>query len=368
MEEWRFNLQLFADEDKTEEATPYRRQEVRRKGQVPRSADFNAAVVLGVGVLFFWWMWPDYLRDLAGHTAWFLSEPGLQEASRQNLDAWMVTAARDFFQIVLPLFAICMGAGLLVNYFQVGFIFSGEPLRPRLENINPVEGFKRIFSQRAVMELVKSLLKVLVTAALTYVVIRGDYVTLFYLPFITPGQIVQTIFGVVLKLAVIIVIAFLGIALMDYLFQKRQFEKRIRMSRFEVKEEFRQTEGDPLVRRRLRERQQQLARQRMMQAVPQATVVITNPTHLAVALQYAMGQDQAPRLVAKGADFLARRIVEVARQHGVPVVENPPVAQALYAGVEVDQEIPERLYRAVAEILAYVYRHSRRKFGTAAGD
>ncbi|TDA69406.1 MAG: flagellar biosynthesis protein FlhB [Clostridia bacterium] len=356
----RLDLQLFADgEEKTEQATPHRLQEVRRKGQAPRSADLNAAVVMAAVVMLLWWTWDDFLRQLGNELVWLWREPLGHEVTAQNLMAWLTQVALTGLSLLLPIFALAMAAGVAANYLQVGFIFSAEPLRPKLENINPVEGFKRIFSRRSLMELAKSIAKVVLVGLVTYLVVSSDFPVLLRLAYVGAPQIVATIVEVVLRLAVMVMAVFLGLALIDFIFQRRQFQQRLRMSRFELKEEMRQTEGDPYVRMRLRERQRQLARQRMMQKVPQATVVITNPTHLAVALKYKMGEDNAPTVVAKGADFLARRIIEKARASNVPVVENPPLAQALYRSVKIDQEIPAELYQAMAEILAMVYRLNR---------
>lgn len=353
----RMDLQLFAEsEEKTEEATPHRLQEIRRKGQAPRSADLNAAVVMAAVIMLLWWTWDDFLLQLGNELVWLWREPLGHELTATNLANWLTQVAWLGMRLLAPVFAMALVAGVAANYLQVGFIFSAEPLRPRWENINPVEGFKRIFSRRSLMELAKSVAKVVFAGAVVYLVVSSDFPVLLRLAYVGAPQVVATIIQVALRLAVMVMVVFLGLALVDFIFQRRQFQRRIRMSRFELKEEMRQTEGDPHVRMRLRERQRQLARQRMMQKVPQATVVITNPTHLAVALKYKMREDNAPVVVAKGAGFVARRIVEIARASKVPVVENPPVAQALYKSVMVGQEIPVELYKAVAEILALVYR------------
>lgn len=357
MKKFGLDLQLFADgEEKTEEATPHRLQEVRRKGQAPRSADLNAAVVMAAVIMLLWWTWDDFLLQLGSELAWLWQEPLGHELTATNLMAWLTQVASSGMRLLAPIFAMALVAGVAANYLQVGFIFSAEPLRPKLDNINPVQGLKRIFSRRSLMELAKSVAKVVLVGIMAYLVISSDFPVLLRLAYMGVPQVVATIVEVILRLAVMVMVVFLGLALVDFIFQRRQFQQRIRMSRFELKEEIRQTEGDPYIRMRLRERQRQLARQRMMQKVPQATVVITNPTHLAVALKYKMGEDNAPRVVAKGADFVARRIVEIARANKVPVVENPPIAQAVYKSVKVDQEIPAELYQAVAEILAMVYR------------
>lgn len=355
-----FDLQLFAEE-KTEPATPRRRSEARRKGQAARSADLNAAVGLAAVVLLIFALQEPFRRQLDGLLVWALGEAGRITLSPGNLGALSREMTARLLLLLAPVFALALAAGLLVNFLQVGFIFSAEPLQPRLDNLNPVRGLNRLFSRRALVELLKSVLKVALVGVVAFQLVRGRVTDLLFVAQMGLPAGVAVVTDLVFRVAISVVLVFLPIAVADYVFQRRDFERQMRMSKQEVKEELKQTEGDPQVRSRLRQKQRQLAMHRMMQSVPEATVVITNPTHLAVALQYREGRQDAPRVVAKGAGDIARRIVSVARENGVPVVENRPVAQFLFHHTEIGDFIPAELYQAVAEILALLYRQGRLK-------
>ncbi|MCG0278131.1 MAG: flagellar biosynthesis protein FlhB [Thermanaeromonas sp.] len=347
------DLQLFAEE-KTEEATPHRLQEVRKKGQAARSNDLSASLVLLALVLFIYWQ-----RESFWAVAWrllstFLALPR-RELDADNLITVFYLGLAETGPILLLLFGVAAAAGLAANWAQVGFIFSTDNLVPRLENLDPVKGFQRLFSRRSLVELAKGVAKVIVIGAVVWQVVRSEFQKLFLAPEMGLLQVAEETAGIVFEAALKAAVVYLVLGILDFVYQRREFLRSLRMTKEEVKEELKQTEGDPLVRSRLREKQRKLARHRMMHAVPEATVVITNPVHLAVALKYRE-EEGAPRVVAKGAGSIAFRIVEVARQHGVPVVQNPPVAQALYRKVEIGEEIPVELYQAVAEILAYIYR------------
>jgi flagellar biosynthetic protein FlhB len=267
----------------------------------------------------------------------------------QNLRAGLVGIMGTLAPLCLALLAVA----LLVNGLQVKLYFVPKALKPRGERINPLLGLKRLFSPRSLAELAKNMLKVGLVGAVAYASVRSDYVKLHAMVGASVAQALaaymRVIFSAALKVALVMFV--LGCA--DYGYQKWEFERNIRMTRQEIKEEFRQTEGDPNLRAAIRSRMRDLARRRMMQRLPEATMVITNPRHYAVALQYRKRMP-APKVIAKGADFLALRIREEAEKLGIPVVEDPPLARALYASVEVDQEIPPELYKAVAEVLAYL--------------
>ncbi|OIQ09808.1 flagellar biosynthetic protein FlhB [Moorella thermoacetica] len=348
------NLQLFAEE-KTEEATPHRLQEVRQKGQVARSNDLSTALVLLACVVFLYWRRETFYQAMAD-----LITSTLQDGWHQQLDGGSLMAlgsqlALKVGLLLAPLLALAAAVGLAANFAQTGFVFSLEPLLPRLENLDPVKGMQRFFSRRALMELLKSLAKVVVVSLVVWQLVKGQFTHLLLTVDMGLPATLDLVSRMVYRVGLGTVAVFLALAAADYVFQRREYQKNLRMTRQEVKEEMKQMEGDPLVRSRLREKQRQLARHRMMHAVPEATVVITNPTHVAVALRYRE-EERAPRVVAKGAGSIAERIKAVARRHNVPVVENPPVARALYRQVELGQEIPVALYQAVAEILARIYK------------
>ncbi|GFN24134.1 flagellar biosynthesis protein FlhB [Thermanaeromonas sp. C210] len=348
-----FDLQLFAEE-KTEEATPHRLQEVRRKGQAARSNDLSTALVLLAVIPFLYWQREAFLEGMARLVGGFIAGPR-QDLDAGSLAAILYPAFREIGGMLALLFGVAAAVGVAANFVQVGFLFSGENISPKLENLDPIKGLQRLFSRRSLVELVKGLGKVFITGLVVWQVVKGRFYDLLFTMDMSLVQVLETVSRLVFQVGLAAVTVFLAIAVLDYVFQKREFLRNLRMTKTELKEELKQTEGDPLVRSRLREKQRQLARHRMMHAVPRATVVITNPTHLAVALRYRE-EEGAPRVVAKGAGSIARRIVEVARENKVPVVQNPPVAQALYRQVELDQEIPVELYQAVAEILAHIYR------------
>jgi len=262
----------------------------------------------------------------------------------------------DYFLLTLPLFLTALLTGLLVNYLQVGFLFTTEPLNPQLNRLNPVEGFKKSFSKRSLFELVKLLLKIFLVGIVVVLFIRNNLETLLLTLYQDAGGLWETIRSLTLNMSLRIAAVFFALSLMDYLYQRYEHNQNLKMTKQEVKEEFKQTEGDPQLRGRLREQQRKIAMQRMMQDVPSATVVITNPTALAVAVRYRETEDEAPVVVAKGAALMAKRIRDVATEHGVSLVENKQVARMLYDQVEIGQEIPVELYQAVAEILALVYK------------
>lgn len=348
------DLQLFAQE-KTEEATPHRLQEVRRKGQVARSNDLSTALVLLASLFLLYWRREEFYSGLADLIIRFI-----QVNWQQQLDAGAIInlVAYLIFKVGLllaPLAGLAVFVGLVANFAQTGFVFSLHPVAPRLENLSPINGLKRIFSRRSLMELIKSLTKVFVVSLVVWQLVKGQFprlLTTLDMGFLATLELVgQMLFRVGLGALAV----FLVVGVVDYIFQQREFKRNIRMTRQETKEEMKQMEGDPLVRSRLREKQRQLARHRMMHAVPEATVVVTNPIHVAVALRYREAEG-APRVVAKGAGSIAERIKKVARKYNVPIVEEPPVARALFYQVELGQEIPVALYQAVAEILARIYR------------
>ncbi|NLO89011.1 MAG: flagellar biosynthesis protein FlhB [Clostridia bacterium] len=357
----RIDLQLFAQEEKTEEATPHKRRQVRKEGQVAKSTDLNAAVTLFAVFLLILFTHRYYIENLYAFVSRYLSHGALKRITDSELMHIFADSSLFFIKFMAPIFLMGMAAGLAVNLGQVGFLFAPLAIKPKLSNINPINGFKRIFSRRSLVELVKSLLKVAVIGWVTYVLAKKNFENLVYLMFLDLLPMLEMVINILSRVVLGAVGAFLVIAVLDYIYQRYDFRKRIRMTRKEVKDEFKQTEGDPLIKSRQREKQRLLAQRRMMEAVPEATVVITNPTHLAVALKYEVGEQDAPEVVAKGAGYIAEKIVQRAKENDVPVVENKPVAQFIYHNVEIGQEIPPELYKAVAEILAVIYRFKRKK-------
>ncbi len=350
------------DQEKTEPPTPRKREEARREGNVAKSQDFNAAVGLLVGMImlkvmgvtFFVGMRLSVENTLGGH----LSGHPVRLDGLEHVFGYLGTIA---FQVLAPILACLVAAAILSNVIQIGFILTGKPLTPSLSKLNPLKGLARMVDARSMMRLAMSLLKVFILsgAAAIFIYLDQDRIVglakLDVLPMFIGAS--GVIFWLALKLAGVLII----LALIDLAFQQWKHQKDLRMTKHEVKEEHKRMDGDPLIRQRRQRVQRQLAMQRMQAAVPRADVVVTNPTHYAVALRYDASTMTAPKVVAKGADYMAMRIRQLATAHGVPLIERKELARALYRSVAVDQQIPPEFYHAVAEILAYVYRLSQRK-------
>jgi len=361
---YKIDLQLFADEggtgEKTEQATPRRREEARKKGQIFKSTDLNAAVILLAGAIALYLSMNYMIDSISGFTSVYILDRTLSDFSHEYIYAMFLEAFVILGKLLLPVLLATFIAALLITYLQVGFIFSAEALTPKLERLNPVEGFKRIFSKRALVELAKALCKVIVSGYMVYSVLKKYY---YVLPRFVDMELAYSIkvlsiifFEMALKVGVI----FFIIGVIDYLYQWYEYEKSLKMSKYDVKQEYKQTEGDPMVKSRQRQIQREAAMRRMMAEVPKADVVITNPTHFAVALQYTYQQMEAPVVVAKGQDFVALKIKEIAKANDVVIVENPTLARTLYYSTDIGDIIPEELYQAVAEVLAFVYRQKKK--------
>lgn len=343
-------------QERTESATPRRRDEVRRRGQTARSAELGSVAALLAGFLFLRYWGASLVVQMVD-----VMRGSFQNLHQSDLAVETVMGAVQGFSLVmamavLPIFLLMMGVGLASNFLQVGFLLSLKPLQPDFSRVDPWQGAKRLLSKRSLVELAKSLAKLAIVGFVVYRVLQGRMEALMALPLMPwPGSIVVAL-GMVFDAGVWAGAVLLLMAAADYGYQRFAFEQQIKMSREEVKEELKQTEGNPVIRQRVRQLQRAAAQRRMMQAVPKADVVITNPTHFAVALQYDAGSMSAPRVVAKGQDLIAQQIKRIAAEHGVPMMENRPLAQALYKMCEVGQEVPGDMYAAVAEVLAFVYR------------
>ncbi|MFC4617359.1 flagellar biosynthesis protein FlhB [Camelliibacillus cellulosilyticus] len=354
----KLNLQFFAEE-KTEKATPKKRRDTRKKGQVAKSSDLVTAVSLLLMFLLFMfavpWMGSGLIALMRTTYEKGLSRP-LTEGSVAEL---MTSLVMDAAKIVAPVMIAAFIIAIIANVAQIGLLFSTEAIAFKGNRINPISGFKRIYSIRALIEFLKSMLKILVVGLTTFLVIWlniHDLVSLGQKPVMEALAIVGKI---VLEMGIASSVLLLFLGLLDFMYQKFDFEKNIRMSKKEIKDEYKKSEGDPLIKSKIRERQRQMAMRRMMQEIPNADVVITNPTHYAVALVYKDGKMDAPTVVAKGADYIALKIKEIAKQNGVVTVERRDLARALYHQLDIGDQIPEVFFKAVAEILAYVYSLKR---------
>jgi len=342
-------------QERTEEPTPRRREEARKRGQVARSREVASVAVLGSGLLAFVLTGGFMLTQVFAAYRYFLRLP-LRTLSLPESVLVLKQSLRFGGLMLLPVLILLSLAAFLAHFLQTGGVVAWEALSPKLERIHPVEGFKRLFSLPALVELAKSLGKIVIISTVAWVVIRKHEQEMLALLGEDLVTVAQGLYHLSQDLVLKLLMALAALAVLDFFFQRWDLERKLRMTREELKEELKQTEGDPLVRARIRQLQREMARRRMMAEVPKADVVITNPQEIAVALRYEIQEMPAPQVVAKGRGLLAQKIKEMAREHGVPVVEDPPLARLLYAQVEVGDFIPEDLYRAVAEILAYVYR------------
>lgn len=357
MARYRFslNLQLFAQE-KTEPATPKKRQESRKKGQVAKSMELPAAFIM-LGGFALLAMYGHVMGD--GVTRMFSAtfyEYILWDVTVQNVTLIFAYLLKELLLVTLPIMALSVIMAFLASYIQIGFLFTNETLKMKLEKIDPIQGAKNIFSTRALAEFAKSMIKVVVIGIIVAYILIAEQNTLLTLASVPLETMFQYVAGLTLRLGLIVGAALVIISVFDYMYQRWQHEKSIRMSKQDIKDEYKKTEGDPLIKGKIREKQRQMAMQRMMQEVPRADVVITNPTHFAVAIQYDASRMDAPKVIAKGADYVALRMKRVAAEHGVTLMENKPLARALYAQVEIGETIPNELFQAVAEVLAYVYK------------
>jgi len=351
----RVNLQYFAGE-KTEKATPKKRQDTRKKGQVAKSQDVNTALVLLVvfGVLSFT---GGYLLDgLMSILTFTFSDFTNINTSVNSMQALFLDIVKEAALLLSPILIAALVGGIVANYMQVGVLFSPEAIKLKLEKINPLSGFKRMFSLRSIVELLKSLLKITVIGIVVFSVLWGKMDEILVLSHKSIGSIAVTIAKLTVQMGLYASVALLVIALMDYMYQRYDYEKNIRMSKQDIKDEYKNMEGDPLLKSKIKQKQREMAMHRMMQDVPSADVVITNPTHYAICLKYDEEKYDAPYVVAKGVDFIAQKIKLVAKENNVVMVENRPLARAMYNQVEIGDLVPEEFYKAVAEILAIVYQ------------
>lgn len=352
---WDFNLQLFSQE-KTEEATPRKRQEARKKGQVAKSPEIASALVMLVAFLSLKFLGPFIYEQLMEFMRSSLVTIAVKDLTVENIHYLVIGSFAFLLKTCLPLMLIVIVIGIISNLGQIGFLLTMEPLTPKLEKLDPIKGFQRIFSKRAFVELAKSLFKVTLIGYLSYITIVQHIEDLILLMKMPPPKIVEVIAGLTYELGIRIAFVLLLIAFADYAYQRWEHEQSLKMSKHEIKEEHKMIEGNPQIKGKIREKQRQMAMRRMMQSIPQADVVVTNPTHLAIALKYDPKRSNAPFVLAKGEGHVAQRIKEMAKEHKVVVMENKPLAQALYKTVDINQEIPPELYQAVAEVLAFVFK------------
>lgn len=343
-------------QEKTEPATPRRREEARQEGNVPKSTELMNVSILIAGVVMMYLYGPRTFERLVALQDKYLSNLHRIDISEKALPLLAWDIMKEVLLIVYPFALALIVTALAVNFAQVGFMLTGKPLQPKFSKLNPLEGIKRIFSARGAVDLVKSLMKIALVAPLMYWIILDNLHLHAALVDMPVKDILIHLGYMALKMVMWALLILLILALADFIFQRIQYERDLRMSKQEIKEELKRTQGDPQIKARIRQIQREVARRRMMAKVPEAEVVVTNPTEYAVALAYNREKYPAPVVLAKGQGLIAARIKEIAVQAGVPIFEDRPLAQALVRMVQVGDIIPPELYEGVARALAFVYR------------
>lgn len=344
------------DSSKTEDPTPKKLEEARKKGQVPISREINNWIMLLTGTIVVLAIGPAMMEDMGRYLRTFIEQPHMMPGVPGGFG---VVLGDTFWQIVklmiLP-FLILMAAAFIGPFVQVGAIFAPEVIKPDMSKISPMKGFGRLFSMRSILEFVKGILKIGLIAVVGIFLLKPFYGTIEHMVGLDPMAMLGEVYELINRLMIGVLIVLMVIAVIDLIYQRQEHYKKMRMTKQELRDEYKQSEGDPHVKAKLRQLRQEKARARMMQAVPTADVVITNPTHFSVALKYDPETMTAPIVVAKGVDDLAMRIREMAKEHDVTIVQNPPLARVLFDTVDIDQPIPAEHYKAVAEVISYVFR------------
>jgi len=356
-----FERTRMADEDqddsqKTEDPSQKRLEEAHQKGQVITSREVNSFLMLLVMALILVWMVPYIFKNTILYFSQFITNVDQFQISKSTSLEISANALKEALSLMAVPGIITIIVILLSGFIQHGFSFSFESIMPDLSKISIIKGFGRLFSAKNFVEFLKGIVKICIIGIVSFIAVYPELNKLSIITSYSLSGIFTFLGTLVVRIMVGICAIMMFIAVVDYLFQRQQFLKSLRMSKRDLKDEFKQTQGSPEIKQRLREIRNERSRKRMMKSVPKADAVITNPTHYAVALKYDPGKTTAPIVVAKGIDFLALRIREVAVEHKVPIIENPPLARALYNSVEIDQEVPIEHYKAVAEVIRYVYK------------
>ncbi|MBH38148.1 flagellar biosynthesis protein FlhB [bacterium] len=346
--------------EKTEEPTPHKLSELRKKGQISKSKDFTSAVIVTVAYLSLKIFAPgiyDRIEEITFVSLEFIAVELTFSVALYLLGQVLIT----FFYVIVPLLAVNLVVAIIVEFLQVGPIFSIDPLTPNIGKLNPIEGFKKMFALKQLVELFKSILKMGVVIWIIFYVLSEDFILVLLAQELTPTQTLIIAADLMFKIIVRVAIFYLIIAILDLFYQRAQFMKQNKMSKKEIKDEYKRLEGDPLIKQRQRETQMQMSQGRQMGAVPDADVVVTNPVFIAIAIQYKPNKMVAPKIIAKGKRLIASDIRKIAEEHFIPIVENPPLARNLYDSTEAGSDVPPMFYKAVAQILAFVYKLKQKK-------
>ena len=346
----------MADPGKTENATAKKKEDARKKGQVARSVEVSVVLNVLASFLVLKTAGEYMMKNLTDLSHLFWQNSCLYSITPDTMPEFITTVVVKIILIMLPLLCVVFVVAILSNILQFGFLITFESMKPSFERINPASGFKRIFlSKRIIFETIKAVFKIAVISYILYSTSKKILNEIFLTPLMDINTYFMFSASAIYQLGMKVVLAFIVFSIIDYLFQRYEFEDSLKMSKQEVKDEMKQMEGDPMIKSRIRQIQREMSRQRMISEIPQADVVITNPTHVAVALRYKEGEDDAPKIVAKGINLMAEKVKDIARANSVIIVENPPLARTLVK-LEVGWSVPPELFQAVAEILAFVYQ------------
>jgi flagellar biosynthetic protein FlhB len=348
----------MANPDATEKATPKRKREARERGQIARSQDIGGSAIFLAIVIA---LHAGFLGAVnAGAQAFMvaLGHAGShEELTTRSVGGMFISALMPYTPLLAMAFASAVVLAVVANVLQFGLLFSPQLVAPKFSKLNPLAGVKRLFfSPQTLVQLAKQLMKLAIVVLICWFGVKDNLTMLYALAHASPHDIIVSIEGIVFWIGVKVGALLLILGLADYIWERRRLEQSLKMTKTEIKDEHKQSEGNPEAKGALRQRQRAMARKRMMAAVPKATVVVTNPTHYAVALEWDDLKMDAPILTAKGADLIAKRIRELAKEHNIPILENPPLARTLYAKVELDSPVPPDMYSAVAQIIAFVYK------------
>ena len=347
---------MLSMSDKTEEPTPKKKKDARKQGNIAKSAEVNKVMTFIAILVVIYMMSGSIISELQGFIVNILSGDFSMTMNDNTIKILMFKVMMSFMKIVLPISLIIMVFGILGSLIQTGLFFSMESLKPKFSKLNPLTGLKNMFSMKAIVNLIKSMVVICIMIYLGYSFMSKNFEGIIksgdiYLPYLF-----NIVLDLIKSILTSITLAVAVVAALDYGYEKFSHKKGLKMTKQEVKEEYKQMEGDPHIKGKIKQKQRQMANQRMMQAVPSSTVIVTNPTHISIAIRYEQGKDTTPIVVAKGADEVAFRIREIAKSHDIPIIENVPLARLIYKEVDIDQEIPEEMYKAVAEVLVAVYK------------
>ena len=345
-----------SSEEKTEKATPKKRTDQRKEGNIFQSKEVSLAISLIVTFSAFSLLYSVIEKTLTKSIKYFFSLVGTMDyLKKSEVSPLFITGIKDFAIAAMPMLLIALLIAILAGIVQTKGLVTFKLLKPKFSRLNPINGIKNMISLKGLMELLKSIIKIVILFFIIYTCLVDEVVKFPKMIDMPIENAAPAIGKMLWNISFRVMIAFACVAVLDYMFQRWEYEKKLRMTKQEVKEEYKMTEGDPKIKGQIKQKQQAMSRQRMMQAVPEANVVIRNPTHFAVALKYDPEHNSAPVIVAKGEDYLALKIIEIAQEHDIPIMENKPLARALYAEVDINTEIPSEFYNSVAEVLAFVY-------------